>query len=63
MAVNHPHFGTFCEICFRQLTVEKCAVDTQGVIWDVCAGECAVQAGIQEMPPKNLEKNVPDGLR
>lgn len=48
MAVDHPHFGTFCEICFRQLTPETCAVDSDGVKWDVCAGGCALQAGIRE---------------
>lgn len=48
MAVNHPQFGTFCEICFEQLTPDKAAVDMEGVRWDVCAGECARQAGIAE---------------
>lgn len=50
MAVNHPTFGTFCEICFHQLTEQNCAVDTDGVKWDVCAGDCARQAGIRESP-------------
>lgn len=48
MAVNHPHFGTFCEICFTGLTPSECATDTNGDKWDVCKGECATQAGITE---------------
>jgi hypothetical protein len=48
MGVDHPQFGTFCEICFSGLTLERCAVDTDGNRWDVCTGECARQAGIQE---------------
>jgi hypothetical protein len=50
MTVDHPTFGTMCEICFSTLTVERCAVDTAGVKWDVCAGDCARQAGIVELP-------------
>ena len=48
MAVSHPQFGTFCEICFGRLTPETCAVDRADVKWDVCSGECAQQAGIEE---------------
>ena len=48
MAVDHPQFGTFCEICFTGLTVSACAVDAGGDRWDVCKGECARQAGIEE---------------
>lgn len=48
MTVNHPQWGTMCEICFHQLTPDKCAVDADGVRWDVCAGDCAEQAGISE---------------
>ncbi len=48
MAVNHPAFGTFCEICFTQLTPDVCVVDRDGQKWDVCRGECARQAGITD---------------
>lgn len=46
MTVNHPVFGAMCEICFSTLTHEQCAVDHEGTAWDVCAGDCARQAGI-----------------
>lgn len=48
MAVDHPQFGMFCEICFNGLTPDLCAEDTDGVKWDICRGECARQAGIRE---------------
>jgi hypothetical protein len=48
MAVDHPQFGTFCAICFTQLTPDTCVVDTDGVKWDVCPGQCAREAGIEE---------------
>lgn len=52
MTVNHPQFGTMCEICFQGLTPETCAVDTEGTKWDVCTGECARLAGIVEPIPQ-----------
>lgn len=48
--MNNAHFGLACEICYHQLTPETCAIDVEGVKWDVCAGECARQAGIIENP-------------
>jgi hypothetical protein len=48
VTVDHPIFGTMCEICYHGLTVDDCAVDVNGDRWDVCAGECARQAGIKE---------------
>ncbi len=48
MGIDHPQFGMFCEICFHTLTVDTCVVDSDGQKWDVCAGECARQAGIVE---------------
>lgn len=48
MAINHPQFGTFCEICYQQLTPDTCATDTNGQRWDICKGECARQAFITE---------------
>lgn len=41
MAVNHPNFGTVCEICYKQLKIEDCAEDTEGQKWDICKGDCA----------------------
>ncbi len=49
MTVKHPTWGTMCEICYKQLTPDKCVTDKDGVKWDVCKGECAVLAGIQEL--------------
>lgn len=53
MGVNHPQFGTFCTICYEQLTKDTCAVDTDGVKWDVCPGQCATEAGIKEQQNKD----------
>ena len=49
MSVNHPNWGLMCCICFSGLTKEKCVTDTEGVIWDVCKGQCALDAGIKEL--------------
>lgn len=65
MAVNHPNWGTFCCICFKQLTPETCAVDTDGVKWDVCPGECAQQAGVHEptdLPIVTVKRVVGRGI-
>jgi hypothetical protein len=48
MTVNHPLFGTMCEICFKGLTEDTCVVEVDGRKWDICPGDCAVQAGIEE---------------
>lgn len=48
VTVDHPQFGTMCAICFVGLTPETCVVDVDGVKWDVCSGDCARQAGIEE---------------
>lgn len=48
MTVDHPQFGLMCEICFRGLTPDECAEDTNGKKWDICKGDCARQAGIEE---------------
>lgn len=48
MTVNHPTWGTMCEICFCQVTLDDCAIDYDGVKWDVHSGMCALQAGIKE---------------
>lgn len=50
MTVDHPQFGTMCEICFAHLEPGECATDPTGQRWDVCAGECARQAAIIEAP-------------
>lgn len=39
----------FCEVCFKALAGgDDCVTDTDGVKWNVCPGECAVDAGIRE---------------
>lgn len=48
MTTDHPQYGLMCEVCFTGLTPDRCAVDTNGDAWDVCAGDCARQAGIVE---------------
>lgn len=48
MTVNHPVYGTMCEICFEGLAVEDCVEDMNGQKWDICKGKCAIQAGIEE---------------
>jgi len=37
-----------CNICFKLCTFEELAVDKYGDRWDVCTGQCAVEAGIEE---------------
>lgn len=60
MTVGHPQWGTMCEICFEGLTVDTCAVDANGQRWDVCTGDCARQAGIQEEELNGQRDAVPD---
>lgn len=48
MTLGHPQFGDMCEICCTGLTPEMCAVDMDGVRWDVCSGACACEAGIAQ---------------
>jgi hypothetical protein len=57
MTVNHPQWGTICEICYTQLTPDTCAVDEHGQKWDVCAGDCARQAGITEQHPHDNDQD------
>lgn len=51
MTVNHPQWGTMCEICFEQVTGDNAATDRNGDRWDVHTGECARQAGITAPSP------------
>jgi hypothetical protein len=45
-----------CCICGELHTepFERLAVDDEGQRWDVCAGECAVEAGIVPGQPKRV---------
>jgi hypothetical protein len=56
MAVNHPIWGLFCCICFNGLTPEQCAEDSEGNKWDICKGECAKDAGIEERENSSATK-------
>lgn len=38
----------YCCICYQPLKPEECVEDNSGQKWDVCKGQCAVEAGIQE---------------
>lgn len=58
MGVNHSTFGTFCAICYTQLTQETAAADTEGNTWDVCKGECARQAGLEEHTPMHQQDDT-----
>ncbi len=42
-----------CCICFEGLTSETCAVDSNGVKWDVCKGDCAASTGVEETSPQD----------
>lgn len=58
MTVNHPQFGTMCEICFHGLNEDTCVEDADGVKWDICKGICAVQAGIKEKSSDASEESL-----
>lgn len=49
MTVGYP-WGLMCCICFNGLTSETCVVDEDGQKWDVCKGQCAIDAGITPSP-------------
>jgi hypothetical protein len=36
----------YCCICFKPLTPDECAEDSDGQAWDVCKGRCAEEAGL-----------------
>jgi hypothetical protein len=38
----------YCCICFKPLEPEDCVEDIAGEKWDVCQGQCAIEAGIEE---------------
>lgn len=38
----------YCSICFKPLKPEECATDSLEQRWDVCIGQCAIEAGIEE---------------
>lgn len=56
MTVNHPTWGTMCEICFCDVDESTCAIDMNGVKWDVHSGDCAKQAGIIEPEVRAIHK-------
>ena len=37
-----------CCICFEGLTPEQCFVDNEGTKWDICPGQCAIDAGMED---------------
>lgn len=63
MGIDHPQFGTFCGICFKGLTWKTCAEDVDGVKWDLCPGQCAQEAGIEEKPAPEVEVEVDAAMR
>ena len=38
----------YCCICFKPLTLDECAIDANGQKWDVCQGDCAIEAGVRK---------------
>ena len=38
----------YCCICFKTLDLQACVEDISGQKWDVCKGQCAIEAGIEE---------------
>lgn len=38
----------YCCICYKPLKPEECVEDISGDKWDVCKGQCAIEAGILE---------------
>lgn len=54
MGYTSREWPLMCCICFEGLTELTCAIDTDGVKWDTCKGQCAKNAGIDEFPtPRN----------
>lgn len=50
-------FGLLCCICFEFLTPDRCHVGLDGQKWDVCPGQCAIDAGIPEGPARPAPGN------
>lgn len=48
MGFSRHEWPLMCCICFEGLTSETCAVDINGVKWDVCPGQCARDTGLEE---------------
>lgn len=47
--LSRPAPGVYlCQICFEYRHKHELAVDTLGDTWDVCKGQCARDAGIEE---------------
>lgn len=48
MRWSEHEFGRclYCEVCFKPLTPDECATDSDGEKWNVCKGECAKEAGL-----------------
>lgn len=48
MGFSRREWPLMCCVCFEGLTPETCAVDSEGVKWDVCPGQCAKDTGLEE---------------
>lgn len=55
MGYSARDWPLMCCICFQGLTPEKCAIDHEGQIWDVCKGNCALESGLIGTPVKIVE--------
>lgn len=42
-------------VCFELRTLDELAVDVEGQKWDLCKGECARAAGVEESQPVQEE--------
>lgn len=48
MGFSRYEWPLMCCVCFNGLTSETCAIDINGVKWDVCKGKCARDTGLEE---------------
>ncbi len=53
MGYTAREWPLMCCICFNGLTPETCVVDIHGVKWDICKGQCAKDAGIEDASQNN----------
>ena len=50
MGYTAREWPLMCCVCFSGLTPDDCHIDRQGNKWDVCKGQCAEEAWIDDAP-------------
>lgn len=53
MGFSRREWPLMCCVCFEGLTIDTCAIDKDGVKWDVCKGQCAMDVGMENGPQEN----------